>query len=135
MHRHSSVPIPKFAHPRTLRCELRNQRDTSNFMILVRHFLEFDTNRAGGFEPLRVLPKDKKQVVLGLVTSKSGRLEPKGSRFRSLLPICPSYTVSSIRPRGCREHFQAAIRRTAPQPMALPRNIDAIAQSVLFTSA
>src|SRR4029077_20592544 len=34
----SSVPIPKFAHPRgTLRCELRNQRDTSNFMILVRH--------------------------------------------------------------------------------------------------
>ena len=33
-----SVPIPKFAHPRgPLRCELRNQRDTSNFMILVRH--------------------------------------------------------------------------------------------------
>jgi methionine synthase II (cobalamin-independent) len=40
-------------------------------------FLEFDTDRAGGFEPLRVLPKDKKQVVLGLVTSKSGQLEPK----------------------------------------------------------
>ena len=34
----TSVPIPKFAHPRgPLRCELRNQRDTSNFMILVRH--------------------------------------------------------------------------------------------------
>src|ERR1700704_3737561 len=34
----SSVPIPKFAHPRgPLRYELRNQRDTSNFMILVRH--------------------------------------------------------------------------------------------------
>ena len=34
----ASVPIPKFAHPRgTLRCELRNQRDTSNFMILVRY--------------------------------------------------------------------------------------------------
>ena len=41
------------------------------------YFLEFDTDRAGGFEPLRFLPKDKKQVVLGLVTSKSGRLEPK----------------------------------------------------------
>jgi 5-methyltetrahydropteroyltriglutamate--homocysteine methyltransferase len=41
------------------------------------YFLEFDTDRAGGFEPLRVLPKDKKQVVLGLVTSKSGQLEPK----------------------------------------------------------
>ena len=37
-HQNASVPIPKFAHPRgTLRCELRNQRDTSNFMILVRH--------------------------------------------------------------------------------------------------
>ena len=36
--KNASVPIPKFAHPRgTLRCELRNQRDTSNFIILVRH--------------------------------------------------------------------------------------------------
>ena len=40
------------------------------------YFLEFDTDRAGGFEPLRELRGDK-QVVLGLVTSKSGRLEPK----------------------------------------------------------
>ena len=40
------------------------------------YFLEFDTDRAGGFEPLREL-KGNKQVVLGLVTSKSGRLEPK----------------------------------------------------------
>ena len=40
------------------------------------YFLEFDTDRAGGFEPLRRLKGDKR-VVLGLVTSKSGRLEPK----------------------------------------------------------
>ncbi|HZP79910.1 MAG TPA: 5-methyltetrahydropteroyltriglutamate--homocysteine S-methyltransferase [Pseudolabrys sp.] len=40
------------------------------------YFLEFDTDRAGGFEPLRHLTGDK-LVVLGLVTSKSGRLEPK----------------------------------------------------------
>ena len=40
------------------------------------YFLEFDTDRAGGFEPLRHLKGDKR-VVLGLVTSKSGRLEPK----------------------------------------------------------
>jgi len=40
------------------------------------YFLEFDSDRAGGFEPLRELKGDK-QVVLGLVTSKSGRLEPK----------------------------------------------------------
>jgi len=40
------------------------------------YFLEFDTDRAGGFEPLRQLKGDKR-VVLGLVTSKSGRLESK----------------------------------------------------------
>jgi 5-methyltetrahydropteroyltriglutamate--homocysteine methyltransferase len=41
------------------------------------YFLEYDTDRAGGFEPLRFLPKGDKMVVLGLVTSKQGRLEPK----------------------------------------------------------
>ena len=37
-------------------------------------FMEFDTARAGGFEPLRFVPKGKK-VVLGLVSSKTGALE------------------------------------------------------------
>jgi 5-methyltetrahydropteroyltriglutamate--homocysteine methyltransferase len=41
------------------------------------YFLEYDTDRAGGFEPLRFLPKGRKHVVLGLVTSKSGKLEKK----------------------------------------------------------
>jgi methionine synthase II (cobalamin-independent) len=42
----------------------------------VTHFLlEFDTPRAGSFEPLRHLPKDK-GVVLGLVSSKNPQLEP-----------------------------------------------------------
>jgi 5-methyltetrahydropteroyltriglutamate--homocysteine methyltransferase len=39
-------------------------------------FMEFDSARAGGFEPLRFLPKGKK-VVLGLVTSKTSQLESK----------------------------------------------------------
>ena len=39
------------------------------------YFLEYDTDRAGGFEPLRFVPRGGKQVVLGLVTSKSGVLE------------------------------------------------------------
>ena len=39
------------------------------------YFLEYDSARAGGFEPLRHLPKGNKIVVLGLVTSKSGTLE------------------------------------------------------------
>jgi 5-methyltetrahydropteroyltriglutamate--homocysteine methyltransferase len=41
------------------------------------YFLEYDSDRAGGFEPLRHFPKGDKQLVLGLVTSKSGRLEQK----------------------------------------------------------
>jgi 5-methyltetrahydropteroyltriglutamate--homocysteine methyltransferase len=38
------------------------------------YFMEYDSERAGGFEPLRFLPKGK-TVVLGLVTSKTGTLE------------------------------------------------------------
>ena len=41
------------------------------------YFLEYDSARAGGFEPLRFFPKGNKQLVLGLVTSKSGKLENK----------------------------------------------------------
>lgn len=40
------------------------------------YFMEYDTERAGGFEPLRFLPQDK-HVVLGLITSKFPQLEPK----------------------------------------------------------
>jgi 5-methyltetrahydropteroyltriglutamate--homocysteine methyltransferase len=39
-------------------------------------FMEFDTERAGGFEPLRFVPKGK-TVVLGLVSSKTAQLEGK----------------------------------------------------------
>ncbi|MQA10767.1 MAG: 5-methyltetrahydropteroyltriglutamate--homocysteine S-methyltransferase [Pseudonocardiaceae bacterium] len=38
------------------------------------YFMEYDSDRAGGFEPLRHLPPGKK-AVLGLVTSKAGTLE------------------------------------------------------------
>jgi 5-methyltetrahydropteroyltriglutamate--homocysteine methyltransferase len=40
------------------------------------YFMEYDSMRAGGFEPLRFVPKDK-IIVLGLVTSKSGVLESR----------------------------------------------------------
>jgi 5-methyltetrahydropteroyltriglutamate--homocysteine methyltransferase len=39
-------------------------------------FMEWDDDRSGGFEPLRLVPKGK-QVVLGLVTTKNGQLEDK----------------------------------------------------------
>jgi 5-methyltetrahydropteroyltriglutamate--homocysteine methyltransferase len=41
------------------------------------YFLEYDSDRAGGFEPLRFFRKGKQQLVLGLVTSKTGKLENK----------------------------------------------------------
>jgi 5-methyltetrahydropteroyltriglutamate--homocysteine methyltransferase len=39
------------------------------------YFMEYDTDRAGGFEPLRLLPRGPKMVVLGIMTSKTGELE------------------------------------------------------------
>ncbi len=47
------------------------------------YFMEYDDERSGGFEPLRLVPKGK-QVVLGLVTSKKGDLENKDDLKRRL---------------------------------------------------
>jgi 5-methyltetrahydropteroyltriglutamate--homocysteine methyltransferase len=47
------------------------------------YFMEWDSDRAGGFEPLRFVPKNK-QVILGLVTSKTGDLESKDELKRRL---------------------------------------------------
>lgn len=46
-------------------------------------FMEFDNERAGGFEPLRHLPAGK-QVVLGLVTTKLGELETADALMRRI---------------------------------------------------
>lgn len=48
------------------------------------YFMEWDSDRAGGFEPLRFVPKGPKMVVLGLVTSKTGALESKDDLKRRL---------------------------------------------------
>jgi 5-methyltetrahydropteroyltriglutamate--homocysteine methyltransferase len=47
-------------------------------------FLEYDDRRSGGFEPLRFVPKGKKRVVLGLVTSKRAALEAKDELKRRI---------------------------------------------------
>jgi methionine synthase II (cobalamin-independent) len=46
-------------------------------------FMEFDSARAGGFEPLRLVPEGKR-IVLGLVTTKSGALEAKDDLKRRI---------------------------------------------------
>jgi 5-methyltetrahydropteroyltriglutamate--homocysteine methyltransferase len=48
-----------------------------------RFLLEYDSERAGGFEPLRFVPPGK-QVVLGLVTTKSGTLESQELLLRRI---------------------------------------------------
>jgi 5-methyltetrahydropteroyltriglutamate--homocysteine methyltransferase len=48
------------------------------------YFLEYDSERAGGFEPLRYLPKGNKIVVVGVITSKTGALEKKDDIKRRL---------------------------------------------------
>ena len=39
------------------------------------YFMEYDTDRAGGLEPLRKLPKGKKRVMPGFITTKTPQLE------------------------------------------------------------
>jgi 5-methyltetrahydropteroyltriglutamate--homocysteine methyltransferase len=48
-----------------------------------RYLLEYDDERSGGFEPLRFVPEGK-QVVLGLVTTKTGELEDKDDLKRRI---------------------------------------------------
>jgi 5-methyltetrahydropteroyltriglutamate--homocysteine methyltransferase len=47
------------------------------------YFMEYDDERSGSFEPLRMLPKGK-QVVLGIMTTKSGKLESKDELKRRI---------------------------------------------------
>lgn len=62
-------------------------------------FLEYDNERSGGFEPLRFIKKGEQQVVLGLITTKTGELEAaeiveqrikEAAQFVSLDQICLS---------------------------------------------
>ena len=39
------------------------------------YYLEYDTERAGGLEPLRLLPAGDKRIMLGLITTKTAELE------------------------------------------------------------
>lgn len=54
-----------------------------NKMGVDAYFMEYDSDRAGGFEPLRMLPRNK-HAVLGIMTSKTGALESKDQLKRRL---------------------------------------------------
>ena len=93
------------------------------------YFLEYDTDRAGGFEPLRFFPKGKKQLVLGLVTSKSGVLEkkddisaastrPPNMSPRSVLPVA---AMRFRLDRGGQCSFRGRAMGEAAHGVELPR--------------
>ncbi len=76
-----------------------------------RFLLEYDTERAGGFEPLRFVPSNK-TVVLGLVTTKEPRLEKQEEILRRIeeaaryvplerLAISPQCGFASSVPATC----------------------------------
>lgn len=47
-------------------------------------FLEYDDERSGGFEPLRFVPKGGPKIVLGLLTTKRGEMEPRDEILRRI---------------------------------------------------
>ena len=69
------------------------------------YFLEYDTERAGGFEPMRFLPKGNKQVVLGpdhlekRLAGKEGRREETDRRSGEIRPARPVLPVAAMRLR------------------------------------
>jgi 5-methyltetrahydropteroyltriglutamate--homocysteine methyltransferase len=54
-----------------------------NAMDIDKYFLEYDTDRAGDFKPLRFVPKGK-TIILGLLSSKTGQLESKDELKRRI---------------------------------------------------
>src|SRR3989440_11247454 len=62
---------------------IRKREALFNELEVDGFFMEWDDERSGGFEPLRLVPKGK-QVVLGLVTTKRGDLEDQDTLKRRI---------------------------------------------------
>ena len=60
-----------------------------------RFLLEYDSDRAGSFEPLRFVPKGK-MVVLGLVTTKEPRLESQDVLLRRIEEAARYIPIESL---------------------------------------
>jgi 5-methyltetrahydropteroyltriglutamate--homocysteine methyltransferase len=60
-----------------------------------RFLLEYDTERAGGFEPLRFVPKGK-TVVLGLIGTKEPRLESQEDLIRRIEQAARFVTIENL---------------------------------------
>ncbi|KAG9659555.1 methionine synthase-like protein, partial [Aureobasidium melanogenum] len=73
------------------------------------YYLEYDTPRAGGFEPLKHLPKNK-NVILGVVTSKFPELEDKEKMVQRV------YQAADFIAEGSGQSREEALQRVGVSP-------------------
>ena len=72
-------------------------------------YLEYDTERAGGFEPLKVLPKNK-NVVVGVISTKVPKLEDKDAMKQRL------YKAADFVAEGSGQTREQALKRICVSP-------------------
>jgi methionine synthase II (cobalamin-independent) len=72
-------------------------------------YLEYDTERAGGFEPLKDLPKDK-SVVIGVISTKVPQLEDKEEMKQRI------YKAADFVAEGSKQSREEALKRICVSP-------------------
>ena len=80
-----------------------------NNLNVSTYYLEYDTPRAGGFEPLKYLPKDK-NVVVGVVTSKFDDMEDKKEMVDRV------YKAADFVAEGSKQSREEALERLSVSP-------------------
>ncbi|KAI7581479.1 hypothetical protein D0869_01523 [Hortaea werneckii] len=80
-----------------------------NDLNVSTYYLEYDTPRAGGFEPLKFLPKNK-NVVLGVITSKFPELEDKKDMIERV------YKAADYVAEGSKQTREEALQRLSVSP-------------------
>lgn len=73
------------------------------------YYLEYDTERAGGFEPLEFLPKNK-NVVIGIISTKLRELEDKETMKQRI------YKAAEFVAKGSGETKEEALKRICVSP-------------------
>ena len=73
------------------------------------YYLEYDTPRAGGFEPLKSLPRNK-NVILGVITSKFPELENMDEMKKRV------YQAADYAAEGANENREDALKRLGVSP-------------------
>ena len=81
-------------------------------MNVITYYLEYDTPRAGGFEPLKSLPKNK-NVILGVITSKSPEMEELKEMKKRV------YDAADFVAEGNNESRQEGLKRLGVSPQCV----------------